>query len=141
MLFFACFYLFCVCMLWLCFINVVGYNQQPPSKSTMRRDYYRGSQDSLADRAGLYRGTFFFYSIDMHVCVLIYCLVYFFLICFNQIHISDSPIDESRGISPGSAASALGRRGSYKTSRGMSTLMSFICLLDFFISKYVLIKH
>lgn len=45
-------------VLLLCFENTAGYNQPPSSMSTMRRDYYRGSQDSLADRAGLYRGTF-----------------------------------------------------------------------------------
>ncbi|XP_028172023.1 patronin isoform X3 [Ostrinia furnacalis] len=56
---------------------------------TMRRDYYRGSQDSLAERAGLYRVT-----------------------------PAESPVEERGGASPGSASSApLGRRGSCKTSR------------------------
>lgn len=56
---------------------------------TMRRDYYRGSQDSLAERAGLYRVT-----------------------------PVESPVEDRGGMSPGSASSGpLGRRGSCKTSR------------------------
>ncbi|KAL3282263.1 hypothetical protein HHI36_005454 [Cryptolaemus montrouzieri] len=61
-------------------------------QSTLKRDYYRGSQDSLADRS-LSSG-----------------LLY-----------RDSP-DDSRGMSPcHSANQTLGRRSSYKTSRGSSS--------------------
>ncbi|KAL4710262.1 hypothetical protein ACJJTC_003542 [Scirpophaga incertulas] len=73
---------------------------RPPSAASltaggMRRDYFRGSQDSLADRAALY-----------------------------QVTPVESPVEERGGASPGSAASAasgplpLARRGSCKTSRG-----------------------
>ncbi|CAH0405077.1 unnamed protein product [Chilo suppressalis] len=59
------------------------------SGATMRRDYYRGSQDSLADRAALYRVT-----------------------------PAESPVEDRGGMSPGSASSGpLARRGSCKTSR------------------------
>jgi calmodulin-regulated spectrin-associated protein len=69
-----------------------GSTSNLTANSTMKRDYYRGSQDSLADRSMssgmLYR---------------------------------DSP-DDSRGVSPcHSANQTLGRRSSYKTSRGSST--------------------
>ncbi|XP_045470908.1 patronin isoform X16 [Harmonia axyridis] len=60
--------------------------------STMKRDYYRGSQDSLADRS-LSSGMLY----------------------------RDSP-DDSRGMSPcQSANQTLGRRSSYKNSRGSSS--------------------
>ncbi|XP_071861880.1 calmodulin-regulated spectrin-associated protein patronin isoform X12 [Bombus fervidus] len=66
---------------------------------TMRRDYYRGSQDSLTAahfderRSGpLYRGG----------------------------SLRDSP-DDGRGSSPCRSMNQLGRRGSYKTSRGSSS--------------------
>ncbi|KAK9870583.1 hypothetical protein WA026_008146 [Henosepilachna vigintioctopunctata] len=60
-------------------------------QSTMKRDYYRGSQDSLADRS-LSSGVLY----------------------------RDSP-DDSRGMSPcHSANQTLGRRSSYKTSRDPS---------------------
>ncbi|XP_019761340.2 patronin isoform X4 [Dendroctonus ponderosae] len=60
--------------------------------STMKRDYYRGSQDSLADRS-----------------------------MSNNMLYKDSP-DDSHGMSPcHSANQTLGRRSSYKTSRGSST--------------------
>ncbi|XP_048508200.1 patronin isoform X5 [Athalia rosae] len=66
---------------------------------TMRRDYYRGSQDSLTAahlddrRSGpLYRGG----------------------------SLRDSP-DDGRGSSPCRSVNQLGRRGSYKTSRGSSS--------------------
>ncbi|KAL1491179.1 hypothetical protein ABEB36_011818 [Hypothenemus hampei] len=60
--------------------------------SSMKRDYYRGSQDSLADRS----------------------------ISNNPLY-KDSP-DDSHGMSPcQSAHQTLGRRSSYKTSRGSST--------------------
>ncbi|XP_060802927.1 patronin isoform X2 [Amyelois transitella] len=69
-----------------------GMLRQPSSTNlaarSPRRDYYRGSQDSLAERAGLY-----------HVTP------------------AESPVEERGGMSPGSASSALGRRGSCKTSR------------------------
>ncbi|XP_016919064.1 patronin isoform X6 [Apis cerana] len=70
---------------------------------TMRRDYYRGSQDSLTAahfderRSGpLYRG--------------------------GSLRVSsvDSP-DDGRGSSPCRSMNQLGRRGSYKTSRGSSS--------------------
>ncbi|KAF5305032.1 hypothetical protein FQR65_LT18787 [Abscondita terminalis] len=62
------------------------------SNNTMKRDYYRGSQDSLADSGRISSG-----------------LLY-----------RDSP-DDSRGMSPcHSANQTLGRRGSYKTSRDPS---------------------
>ncbi|KAF5275691.1 hypothetical protein FQA39_LY06803 [Lamprigera yunnana] len=62
------------------------------SSNTMKRDYYRGSQDSLADSGRI-------------GCGLLY---------------RDSP-DDSRGMSPcHSANPTLGRRGSYKTSRDPS---------------------
>ncbi|XP_014601146.1 PREDICTED: patronin isoform X6 [Polistes canadensis] len=70
---------------------------------TMRRDYYRGSQDSLTAahlddrRSGpLYRG--------------------------GSLRVSsvDSP-DDGRGSSPCRSVKQLGRRGSYKTSRGSSS--------------------
>ncbi|XP_012262817.2 patronin isoform X4 [Athalia rosae] len=70
---------------------------------TMRRDYYRGSQDSLTAahlddrRSGpLYRG--------------------------GSLRVSsvDSP-DDGRGSSPCRSVNQLGRRGSYKTSRGSSS--------------------
>ncbi|XP_050505728.1 patronin isoform X2 [Diabrotica virgifera virgifera] len=61
------------------------------SSSTMKRDYYRGSQDSLADRS----------------------------ISSGMLY-KDSP-DDSRGVSPcHSANQTLGRRSSYKTSRDPS---------------------
>ncbi|XP_044267983.1 patronin isoform X6 [Tribolium madens] len=68
-----------------------GSTSNLTANSTMKRDYYRGSQDSLADRSMssgmLYR---------------------------------DSP-DDSRGVSPcHSANQTLGRRSSYKTSRDPS---------------------
>ncbi|XP_048482891.1 patronin isoform X10 [Plutella xylostella] len=72
-------------------------SKQPSSTNltaggTMRRDYYRGSQDSLAERAGLYRGLTMIWK--------------------------HSPVEERGATSPGSASSApLGRRGSCKTSR------------------------
>ncbi|XP_069685522.1 patronin isoform X3 [Periplaneta americana] len=61
----------------------------------MRRDFYRGSQDSLAERIEERRvvGTSLF---------------------------RDSP-DDGRGASPCRSVNQLGRRGSYKTSRGSST--------------------
>nr|CAI5868554.1 unnamed protein product [Callosobruchus analis] len=60
--------------------------------STMKRDYFRGSQDSLADRS---MSTSMLYK--------------------------DSP-DDSRGVSPcHSSNQTLGRRSSYQTSRGSST--------------------
>ncbi|CAH1102596.1 unnamed protein product [Psylliodes chrysocephalus] len=60
--------------------------------STMKRDYYRGSHDSLADRS-----------------------------MSSGMLYKDSP-DDSRGVSPcPSANQTLGRRSSYKTSRGSST--------------------
>ncbi|XP_031344044.1 patronin isoform X4 [Photinus pyralis] len=63
------------------------------SNSSMKRDYYRGSQDSLADSGRIHSGILY----------------------------RDSP-DDSRGMSPcHSANQTLGRRGSYKTSRGSST--------------------
>uniref|UniRef100_A0AAR5PJX5 Patronin n=1 Tax=Dendroctonus ponderosae TaxID=77166 RepID=A0AAR5PJX5_DENPD len=59
--------------------------------STMKRDYYRGSQDSLADRS-----------------------------MSNNMLYKDSP-DDSHGMSPcHSANQTLGRRSSYKTSRDPS---------------------
>ncbi|KAJ8916210.1 hypothetical protein NQ315_016349 [Exocentrus adspersus] len=59
--------------------------------ATMKRDYYRGSQDSLADRS-----------------------------MSNTMLYKDSP-DDSRGMSPcHSANQTLGRRSSYKTSRDPS---------------------
>ncbi|XP_057665171.1 patronin isoform X34 [Diorhabda carinulata] len=62
------------------------------TSSTMKRDYYRGSQDSLADRS-----------------------------MSSGMLYKDSP-DDSRGVSPcHSANQTLGRRSSYKTSRGSST--------------------
>ncbi|XP_059058186.1 patronin isoform X9 [Achroia grisella] len=69
-------------------------SKQPSSTNlaaggTMRRDYYRGSQDSLAERSALYRVT-----------------------------PVESPVEDRGGMSPGSASSGpLGRRGSCKTSR------------------------
>ncbi|XP_023316368.1 patronin isoform X4 [Trichogramma pretiosum] len=72
---------------------------------TMRRDYYRGSQDSLTTAhleerrsSSLYRGS------SLRVSSI------------------DSP-DDGRGPSP-SRSNLLGRRGSYKTSRGESSLTS-----------------
>lgn len=63
------------------------------SNNSMKRDYYRGSQDSLADSGRIHSGILY----------------------------RDSP-DDSRGMSPcHSANQTLGRRGSYKTSRGSST--------------------
>lgn len=61
----------------------------------LRRDYYRGSQDSLTERFEERRGgpTSLF---------------------------RDSP-DDGRGASPCRSVNQLGRRGSYKTSRGSST--------------------
>ncbi|XP_060518088.1 patronin isoform X3 [Cylas formicarius] len=62
------------------------------SPATMKRDYYRGSQDSLNDRS----------------------------MSSNMLY-RDSP-DDSHGMSPcHSANQTLGRRSSYKTSRGSST--------------------
>ncbi|CAH0557676.1 unnamed protein product [Brassicogethes aeneus] len=68
--------------------NLTDRNSYNP-QGTMRRDYFKRSQDSLADRSmSLYK---------------------------------DSP-DDSRGMSPcHSANQTLGRRSSYKTSRGSST--------------------
>ncbi|KAG5885276.1 hypothetical protein JTB14_005815 [Gonioctena quinquepunctata] len=61
------------------------------ASSTMKRDYYRGSQDSLADRS-----------------------------MSSGMLYKDSP-DDSRGMSPcHSANQTLGRRSSYKTSRDPS---------------------
>ncbi|XP_053603230.1 patronin-like isoform X6 [Plodia interpunctella] len=73
--------------------------------SSMRRDYYRGSQDSLAERAGLYRG--------LNISEM-KCLMYRFMAASCTVTPVESPVDD-RGVSPGS--SALGRRGSCKTSR------------------------
>lgn len=39
---------------------------------TMRRDYYRGSQDNLAERAALYRGM----SLDLYLTLFVLTLVY-----------------------------------------------------------------
>ncbi|KAK7870474.1 hypothetical protein R5R35_000749 [Gryllus longicercus] len=61
----------------------------------MKRDYYRGSQDSLADRLDERRG-------------------------LGASLFKDSP-DDGRGASPCRSVNQLGRRGSYKTSRGSST--------------------
>ncbi|XP_021925923.1 patronin isoform X2 [Zootermopsis nevadensis] len=61
----------------------------------MRRDFYRGSQDSLADRIEERRGV-------------------------GTSLFRDSP-DDGRGASPCRSVNQLGRRGSYKTSRGSST--------------------
>lgn len=40
------------------------------------------------------------------------------LCLFNAFEFSDSPSDDGRGNSPPRMGSNLGRRGSYKTSRG-----------------------
>ncbi|KAK5646802.1 hypothetical protein RI129_005266 [Pyrocoelia pectoralis] len=62
------------------------------SNNSMKRDYYRGSQDSLVDSGRMHSGILY----------------------------RDSP-DDSRGMSPcHSANQTLGRRGSYKTSRDPS---------------------
>lgn len=46
-------------------------------------------------------------------------LIFFFLIFFYFFYILDSPSDDGRGSSPSRVSSSnLGRRGSYKTSRG-----------------------
>ncbi|XP_023703294.1 patronin isoform X3 [Cryptotermes secundus] len=60
----------------------------------MRRDFYRGSQDSLADRMEERRGV-------------------------GTSLFRDSP-DDGRGASPCRSGNQLGRRGSYKTSRDTS---------------------
>nr|CAD7443329.1 unnamed protein product [Timema bartmani] len=66
---------------------------EPVFSSPLRRDLYRGSQDSLADRLGDRRGVSSLFR--------------------------DSP-DDGRGASPCRSVNQLGRRGSYKTSRGCS---------------------
>ncbi|XP_063226734.1 patronin isoform X2 [Bacillus rossius redtenbacheri] len=63
--------------------------------SPLRRDFYRGSQDSLADRMDERRG-------------------------LGASLFRGSP-DDGRGASPCRSVNQLGRRGSYKTSRGSST--------------------
>nr|CAD7259678.1 unnamed protein product [Timema shepardi] len=67
---------------------------EPVFSSPLRRDLYRGSQDSLADRLGDRRGVSSLFR--------------------------DST-DDGRGASPCRSVNQLGRRGSYKTSRGSST--------------------
>lgn len=158
MLFIVCFVLF------ICATCLHADSSLTPS---MRRDYYRGSTDSLAERQrsddrqsrmrpgrsySLVRGEAWFwfdflstcvylcrhlcwfdtlyslFSSKLAICILFYSYLNSIKLTF-AIFCADSPSDDGRGTSP-NRSNALGRRGSYKTSRGeYNYLFSFVNFL------------